>query len=266
MPDERPQTPEDLVEEPDGRFDEYNAVKGAGVLDSAANIVKNIREGDWNEVVAHTVALGLGGLGIALDPIGAILAAGVAWVMDHLEPLPTFLDQIAGDPSAVGAFHATWTNITEEINALAADLRGHLDADLAGMDSSAVDAYRVRITERSVELAGCGKLCEGVAEATKQAAITIDTVRSIVRDLIAAAVAFIIQAAFLAVTIILIPLAIGMIAGKVVATAANVTSWLSKLPASMTALQMLIATLKATAEIVATNALTGIAAGYGDEL
>lgn len=52
---------------------------------------------------------------MALDPFGAILAAGVGWLMEHVGPLSDALDSLTGDPDQIKAHSETWKNIAVEL-------------------------------------------------------------------------------------------------------------------------------------------------------
>ncbi|MGI5238593.1 hypothetical protein [Dactylosporangium sp. CA-139066] len=52
--------------------------------------------------------LTLDGLAAVSDPIGTVLPYGVAWIIEHVEPLRKALDWLAGDPAQITANAETW--------------------------------------------------------------------------------------------------------------------------------------------------------------
>ncbi|MET0423458.1 MAG: hypothetical protein ABW046_06265, partial [Actinoplanes sp.] len=47
------------------------------------------------------VSAGLDGLALVSDPVGALLQYGIAWLIEHVQPLSEALDWLAGDPAAI---------------------------------------------------------------------------------------------------------------------------------------------------------------------
>ena len=46
----------------------------------------------------------------AIDPLGTLIAWGVGWVLDHIDPLKSWLNDLTGDAGRVIGFAQTWAN------------------------------------------------------------------------------------------------------------------------------------------------------------
>ncbi|MFI5609930.1 hypothetical protein, partial [Amycolatopsis sp. NPDC051903] len=67
--------------------DSTKAYSGISLLETANDLSTAIESGDWASVAMGAVGTALDALSMAMDPFGAILAAGVSWLMEHVGPL-----------------------------------------------------------------------------------------------------------------------------------------------------------------------------------
>lgn len=120
-----------------------------------------------------------------IDPIGTAVANGVGWMLDHMEPLNSWLNDFAGEHEQVSAFPSTWSNISAELASLSEDTGsriGDLD-DLAGLT---VEAYRAHAASLADTLSAASALTDAVAGAVLSATPLVKTVHQLVRDTIGA--------------------------------------------------------------------------------
>ncbi|WP_369077437.1 WXG100 family type VII secretion target, partial [Amycolatopsis solani] len=165
--------------------DSTKAYSGISLLESAADLKSAIESGDWASVAMGAVGTALDALSMAMDPFGAVLAAGVAWLMEHVGPLKQALDGLTGNADEIAAQSETWKNVAGELQAVGTDLGDMVKADLQAWTGPAADAYRQR-TQDAVDLLGTAqKGCEGASSGVKTAGEVVAAVRALVRDIIA---------------------------------------------------------------------------------
>ncbi|MFR9731805.1 WXG100 family type VII secretion target [Saccharopolyspora sp. MS10] len=205
----------DVLVDVDGQAVESGAhTAGAGIVDSARATWSAFNNEDWGEFAASGGVLALDALITAIDPVGSALAAGVGWLMEHLAPLREALDFLAGDPNAIKAGADTWQEVKAELEKLAGEIPGQVQAHTAEWQGKACDAY----VQRSAELAE-GVEAMSVSAGTASAAIAtagtmVATCRGLIRDIVAAVVAELIKGALAA------------LAGSVVSFGATVAGYL----------------------------------------
>ena len=59
-----------------------------------------------------------------MDPFGAILAAGVGWLIEHVGPLKEALNALTGNADEIAAQSETWKNVATELGSVGQDLTG----------------------------------------------------------------------------------------------------------------------------------------------
>jgi hypothetical protein len=89
------------------------AYEGAGIFESACGVVDGMTHKDWLGAGGNGVATGLALIGAVMDPLQAIFAAGVGWLMEHVSLLREPLDKLMGDPHAIEGHARSWYNIEQ---------------------------------------------------------------------------------------------------------------------------------------------------------
>lgn len=117
------------------------------------------------------------------DPVGILVDAGVGWLVDHLEPMPTHLDIVAGDPDGMKAVSASWGKIAHEIKSLGTDLGGHSKQDLLGLNAKALTAYEWVVTSKVAAIGALGKVCDAAATMASALADAAESLRNAVRGI-----------------------------------------------------------------------------------
>ncbi|QUG99505.1 hypothetical protein HUO13_00635 [Saccharopolyspora erythraea] len=205
----------DMLVDVDGKAVESGAhTAGAGIVDSARATWTAFSNEDWGEFAASGGVLALDAMITAIDPIGSALAAGVGWLMEHLYPLREALDFVAGDPNAIKEGADTWQEVKADLEKLAGEIPGQVQAHTAEWSGPACNTY----LQRSKELAE-GVEAMSVSAGTASGAIAtagtmVATCRGLIRDIIAAVVAELIKGALAA------------LAGSVVSFGATVAGYL----------------------------------------
>ncbi|MET8854005.1 DUF6531 domain-containing protein [Amycolatopsis sp. NPDC004625] len=247
------------------REDSTTAVSGVPLLESANDLKEGIEKGDWASVAMGAVGVALDTLSMALDPFGAILAAGVGWLLEHVGPLSAALDALTGDADEIKAQSQTWANVAKELGAVGQDLGDMVKADLQSWSGNAADQYRRRATDTVDILTAAQKGCEGASSGVKTAGEVVAAVRMLVRDIIAELVGHLISWALQVV----FTLGIGLtwVVPQVVAAVAKTASKIADLTKRLVkALKALVPLLKKAGTLFddAAKALRKIKPGKAD--
>ncbi|MGW0890470.1 RHS repeat-associated core domain-containing protein [Saccharopolyspora sp. NPDC002578] len=167
------------------REDSTKSFSGVPILESVDETKKAIEQGDWAAGVLGATGTALDALGMAMDPFGSILAAGVGWLMEHVGPVSDALDALTGDPDEIKAHSETWKNISGELAAISTDLTDMVKADTAGWTGQAGDAYRKRSEDTATLLEAAKSAADGASSGIGTAGEVVAAVRTLVRDIIA---------------------------------------------------------------------------------
>ena len=160
------------------------AVAGAGIVESYAGLAMAIDSGSWIDASVAGLGVALETVGAVIDPIGTLAAAGVGWLIEHVQPLQDALDMLAGDPDEVEANAMTWDNIANECFAMSEEMSSII-TDVDSWTGSAGDAYR-NMAGANADALGCvGGTALSLGTATRGAGALVTMVREFVRDFIA---------------------------------------------------------------------------------
>ncbi|MEV6344038.1 hypothetical protein [Actinoplanes sp. NPDC051851] len=165
--------------------DSTTAVTGFGLIEDAQQISEGIRDRSWVEGTLGGAGTALDTLSLVVDPIGTLAAWGVAWLMEHVQPLQDILDRLAGNADEVAAHAATWANVAALTGSAREEYAARLRTEAAGWFGAAGDAYRTHAGEHLAVLDGITTAANGISYAIEGAGLLVAAVRGIVRDLIA---------------------------------------------------------------------------------
>ncbi|GAB3769285.1 hypothetical protein FB382_002501 [Nocardioides ginsengisegetis] len=216
-----------------GAVDSSTAFTGAGALESLVGTANALENHDWVEASVMGVATGLETLGAIADPFGALVSAGIGWLIEHLEPFPTWLDQLAGSPDQIHAFASTWGNIATRVHDSSSEFLDAVGRASSEWDGVAIDAYRTAARAQAAIIDGFGSMVSGVAGATEAAGAIVAGVREIVRDAISQLIGYGLSKAVQLLTVALAPKAIAEISAKVAEWAARISAFVKGLVKSM---------------------------------
>ncbi|MEA5360392.1 RHS repeat-associated core domain-containing protein [Amycolatopsis sp., V23-08] len=228
--------------------DSTKAYSGVSLLESAADLKSAIESGDWASVAMGAVGTALDALSMAMDPFGAILAAGVGWLMEHVGPLKEALNGLTGNADEIAAQSETWKNIATELGSIGEDLTGMVKADTVSWTGNAADTYRQRADDTVTLLATAQKGCEGASSGVKTAGEVVAAVRALVRDIIAELIGHLISWALQVVFTLGIGLTwvVPQVINAVAKTASKIADLVKRL---VTALKALIPLLKRAGDL-----------------
>lgn len=126
----------------------------------------------------------------AMNPLAGLVSWGVGWLLDHIEPLKSWLNELAGNAGAVQGGSATWVNIAAGLEAAAADLTRSLDGTLADARSRATDAYKALMGDVGAHVRMASELAEAIGTGLSVASGIVQFVHDLVRDAISDVVGY----------------------------------------------------------------------------
>ena len=204
-----------------------------GPVESFAGMADALGRGDWVEGGLNGVAGSLETLGAIADPAGALLSAGVGWVLEHLSPFPEWLDELAGNPDAIHAMASTWHNVSQRLHNVADEFLTAAASAANQWDGVAIDAYRLSAKVLSEIIDGFGTMVTGVAAGVEVAGALVAGVRALVRDGLSQLVGYGLSKLAQLLSLVLAPKAISEICAKVAEWTAKIGAFLKNLITSM---------------------------------
>ena len=158
---------------------------GAGILDTAANLLDNVNDGNTLNVTVGGAAFGLEAMSAVANPFKTAMVAGVGWVLEHFEPAKTALDKVTGDPQAVKNLAATWGNIAAELSGAAGGVTGA--STVGGWTGPAADDQK-RVGDMIAKATQAGAAgAKDMSAVVEGAGVAVATTRGLLVDLIAEA-------------------------------------------------------------------------------
>jgi hypothetical protein len=201
---------------------------GLGLVEDAEQIRNGIHDNSWVDDTLGGVGGSLDLLGMAIDPLGSLLAWGVSWLMEHVRPLKEALDWLAGNADEVAAHAATWRNVSASVIDTHQRYVEATRSQTASWSGASGDAYRVHAGQQMAAIQGIATASEAISYAVEGAGLLVGLVRGIVRDLIAQFVSTLAARLpqWLAETGMTLGVAIPAVIGQV---AALVAKWVNKI-------------------------------------
>jgi hypothetical protein len=218
---------------------------GTFLLDDIDKLASDIGNGSWMSTGLMSVTTTIDLAATISDPIGSLVAAGLGWLMDHLDPLKTWLNELTGDAGAVEGFAGTWENVAGRLSEEAALLGRRVSSDLSQMMGPAVATYKNFARDLSEHIEALAKASESVAGGLKNAAMVVEAVHGLVRDVLAQVVGSLISYAAEEVFTLGLatPLVIEQATTRVSAATARVSGSVRELVTSVKALKELVESL-----------------------
>jgi hypothetical protein len=184
---------------------ETKGYEGAGIAEAAMGVADGIKDGSAFSIIGNGAVVGLSALGAIMDPFQAIFAAGVGWLMEHVDCLREPLDWLAGDPKEIEGHAATWRNLQTRTYEATDFFVGQVRSTTSHWGSEAATAYREKAVRMADGAVALGEVADAMAEATLIAGSIVGVVRNTVRDLIAEVVGAAVSKALQALLVVTIP-------------------------------------------------------------
>ena len=219
------------------RQDTTSTLSGAGVFDDIEQLSEAIDNKSWVSGALAGVALGVDTVAYVSDPLATLMAWGIGWVFDHIQPFKDWLLQLAGDADQLRANGQTWKNVAATLKAAAdnieRDVRSSFpDGSFTGSTATASFAASGATT---TGIAMTGALSGAVGTAYDVCAVIIQFVHDFVRDAISQVVASILSYAVELVASFgtAFPLVMEQISTKVASLMSGVSKRISALKESL---------------------------------
>ncbi|MBM7491916.1 hypothetical protein JOD64_003138 [Micromonospora luteifusca] len=158
---------------------------GIGVAEGIAGLRTGIESGSWVDATIGGVGASMEALAFCTDPLGSLVSWGVAWLIEHVEPLSDALDWLAGDPDQITAYAQTWHNVARHVGTQATAFGAAVGSDLADWAGAASDAYRAYASRHEGSLNDIASAADLIGMLVEGAGLLVALVRELVRDLIA---------------------------------------------------------------------------------
>jgi len=172
------------------RFDPVKDVAGVSGLPQAVSAgAKMVNgDGDWGEL--FNIAGSLGDLGInvymyAVDPLNALLSAGLTFLIDVIQPLEDLLGLVTGNPERMEGEIAKWERVGNALAPLAEEILQATREGLVGWQGEAAAAAKKRLEEFAGGVAGIQGDVQQLVFILNTAKLLMDVAQAFVIGLIA---------------------------------------------------------------------------------
>ena len=99
------------ADQENGYSSEHPWYTGGGALEDIAGIAGAVESKSWLDGGLSGLSLVADTASMYFDPLGTALSWGVAMIMDHCDPLRSWLHKLAGNQDDVSAKANTWRNV-----------------------------------------------------------------------------------------------------------------------------------------------------------
>ena len=166
------------------RKDTTTPLAGTFLLEDGEALVQAINDKDWVAGGLAVVGGAFDAAAAASDPIGTLIAMGLGWVLDHVQPFNTWLEQLTGDADQVTAHATTWKNVQKHLQATAETMASHITTDLADMNGRTITAYQGAAGDITQAINAAGTWAGAIGTALDITAFIVQFVHDFVRDAI----------------------------------------------------------------------------------
>ena len=161
-------------------IDYTTPTEGLGIVDELYNVAQDLRAGEVNNLVDSAKAIYEEAAGLAVDPIGGIVGMAVEWILQHIDPLKTWVNQLTGDSAQVYGMSSSWDSISSSLASVAEELQSTAQAAMSGMQGEAVRAYLERQAVVSSAIDGVSAASGAFGEALTKVADSVDSIHDAV--------------------------------------------------------------------------------------
>ena len=145
-------------------IDYTTPTEGLGIVDELYNVAQDLRAGEVNNLVDSAKAIYEEAAGLAVDPIGGLVGMAVEWILQHVDPLKTWVNQLTGDSAQVYGMSSSWDSISSSLASVAEELQSTAEAAMSGMHGEAVRVVYSAIDGVSAASGAFGEALSKVAD------------------------------------------------------------------------------------------------------
>ncbi|MDO4901382.1 Tox-REase-5 domain-containing protein [Actinomyces sp.] len=160
-------------------------LSGLRLVEDGRDVVDALKTDSWVDDALAGFGTAADAAALVLDPIGEVLGSAIGWVIEHLDPLKTWLYEFTGHPGQVAAGAGTWSNIATKLDTCSTDLTDSVRVRLGGQSSEAVSAYKSFQLDNAVRLSLAASLAGAISKGLTVASVIVQVVHDMVRDAIA---------------------------------------------------------------------------------
>ncbi|MCC2307977.1 ADP-ribosyltransferase [Cellulomonas chengniuliangii] len=229
-----------------GPVNTSSAFGGLGVVESVADLCSALESGSWLSTGMAGVGAVMDVAATVIDPLGSLIAAGLGWLMEHLQPLKGWLNDLTGDAGAVLGFAGTWDNVAGAMGAAGDELVRVVRADLEDMSGESITAYAAYADALAERIRVTGDSASAMGSALTTCAMVVQVVHDLVRDTLAQLVGSIISWAAEAVFTLGLatPVIVGQVSTRVSSLATKVGKSVTDVLTSAKSLKNLLEAMK----------------------
>lgn len=167
------------------RVDTTSPLSGTRVIEDIVQLSEAINRKDWLSGGLTTVATVADVASAVTDPLGTLIAMGAGWLMDHLDPLKSWLNELTGDPASVAMASQTWNNISQSLLQSAQQAHQAIDSYFQEQQSIAINAFKQLQSDYANHLGAASQLAGALSTGLSIASAIVQMVHDLVRDAIA---------------------------------------------------------------------------------
>jgi hypothetical protein len=157
---------------------------GLGVIEDGIELASAIESGSWSDGVLAGTMGAIDAAATISDPIGTVIALGMGWTLEHMDPLATWYDQLTGDRDRVSAYARTWAAIGDRLDDVGLDVQHAVRSvsdDFAGSTADAYAEYQRNLVDH---IRAAATWAHAFAAGVEVLSTVIGAVHDFVRDLL----------------------------------------------------------------------------------
>lgn len=218
---------------------------GTFLLEDGESLAHAIENGDWVEGGLAAFSGVLDTVAAVSDPLGSLIAAGLGWLIEHVEPLSGWFNDLTGDAGQVAGFAQTWANVATRMHE-SGDLYTRRLSDLDEMSGATIDAYLAYANDVAKHLHAVGDWSQAVSTGLQICSTLVKIVHDLVRDALSQIVGMAISVATEAVLTVGLatPLIIEQVATRVSSLATRIGTSVTRLLTSFKSFSALFEALQ----------------------
>jgi uncharacterized protein YukE len=217
---------------------------GTGIFEAYHGMITSIGDDSASEA-DHVLGVAFDSIGAlsatvaaVLDPLAALAASGVGWLLEHVTFLREPLDRLLGDKDAIQANVDATSNLAARLRQLSDDHRKDMGAT-DGWTGVSSEKFKASMDKMGQELDALADAVRTKAKVVSVTGTLVIILRDIIRDAIAQFIGTLISGAIQAVAWLLpsfgtsVPIFIGKAVARAAAVGASIASKIAKLVAAL---------------------------------